>query len=181
MKISFILNCAVVLAIINGCDGINETQQREISSSLDCYLELNNALSAGGFQKELENLSYQHFEQGELPFRIPDVKYRMIPREHIFTLLKMTDSHVCRHKLDSLGDFAGIRFISSNYISYEICRIPQSPGKYGGGHTWFETHRLIYNSSGIKFEKDDFLEKREEVSHYEQLMENWTYVVSTAH
>ena len=103
----------------------------------------------------------------------------MIPRNHIFEMIGMTALDKCRHRLDSLGDFAGIRVVNYNFISYEICRLKRNYGMYGGAHTPIETHRLIYNTSTTRFEKSDFLQPGERISHVETLGEGWTYIVST--
>src|SRR5262245_24951293 len=121
--------------LLAGCGGINETQHRQITFSLDCYLQMHEQLIKPAAQRELAILSYQYFPQATLPFYIPDVKYSLIPRDVIFELLKMEENNDCRQKLDSLGDFAGVRFVNSKFISYDVCRIPQSSGKYGGGHS----------------------------------------------
>ena len=140
---------------------------------------MNEKLTSKSYQTDLENLSSQIFWKKGKPLYIPDAKYTLIPREQIFSLLQIDTNNQCRQKLDSLGDFAGIRFITSDYISYDVCRIERNYGKFSGAHHPKETHRLIYNRSKQKFKKADFLEDNELLTHYEKIDDNWTYVVST--
>ncbi len=162
-----------------GCDKINETQKSQIMSTINCYRTIHEQLIDSANRKQVENLRYQYFRKQQLPYFIPDKEYTMIPREYIFKILKMGRENKCRTKLDSLKDFAGIRIVNYQFISYEICRLRRNYGKYGGVITPIETHRLVYNTSKYPFKKADFMSEDERISHVEKLGDGWTYIVST--
>ena len=168
-----------LLSFTVGCDKVNKMQKYQIDISFDCYEIMNESLTDPKTLKQIELLSYQVFPKKQLPFYIPDKKYKLIPREQIFNLLDSASFTDCRSELDSLGDFAGIRFINPGYISYDICRIKRYTLETRlTGHHPIETHRLIYNSSDKKFKKEEFLSEDERLSYYEQIKPNWTYIVS---
>lgn len=171
----------LLLTILFGCDKINKTQKAQVVSSFDCYQAMNDKLLKIDFSKIDDEQSYQKNKPGivQLPFYIPDVNYKMITRDRVFETLGMNKDSKCRTLFDSLGDFAGIRYVNKDFISYEICRIERYTLETRlTNRRPIETHRLVFNQSDKPFKTEDFLAPSEKLIHEEKLADKWTYYVS---
>lgn len=173
-----ILYLSLVVSIA-GCYHISESQYKQLDANWYCYKEMEKSFQDPKVRSQLEFLSLQTFKKQALPFFINDIKYTLIPRDKIFEVLDFYKKKTFESELDSLNDFAGIRYIDENYISFEICRIKRyTLVTHLNGHHPIETHRIVFDKRNAMFNRDHFLADDERISYSENLDYNWHYIVS---